>query len=292
MLSSVATQGFVSGSVTDAVGNPISVPSNGIPVSGGGVSVNASPANGIYFLRLTSGTYDVTANAGNVSSSYVSQTSATINVQLGMINSDVNFTLSSGGRISGFVTRDGTNAISSVGVIANDVNDITRDQEVTNSTGRFLLINLSPGQYTVEPVLGSGESSTPAFATVTVSAGSTVSVGTFTVAGVFGTVRGNVTATGDPIRTGVLILCTTTTISGTPPVLSSTTLSGTGYYMTNSYEDGTYSIDVVGSTTTSYKMYGYYTTFSGTSAEHNDSYADRTVSVTAGNTTSGQNFAW
>ncbi len=291
ILSSAVTQGYVSGSVTDGLGIPIAIPASGIPVSGGGVSVNASASNGIYFLRVASGTYDVTANPNNVSSTYISQTSSTVNVQLGRITSDVNFVLSSGGRIGGFVTRDGINALSSVVVIGNDTNDITRDQEVSNSSGRFLLINLSTGQYTVEPVLEAGESSTPSSAVVTVTPGTTVFAGTFTVAGVFGTVSGNVTLSGAPIQTGVLILCTTTTVPATPPALSSMTMSGAGYYLNNSHEDGTYSIDVVGSTSTNYKMYAYYTSFTGSVA----STTVRTltnVSITAGNTTSGMNFAW
>ena len=235
----------------------------------------------------------MTANPNNVSSSYISQTSATISVQLGVISSNVNF---------GFVrrwssqwirvTRDGTNPRDSVVVIGNDANDVTRDQEVTNSSGKFLLINLSTGQYTVEPVLGSGESSSPAFANVVVTAGATVSVGTFTVTGVFGTVRGNVLASGAPIRTGVVILCTTTTISATPPALSSATLTGAGYYMTNSYEDGTYSLDVVGSTSTDYKLYGYaIRRFNGTVASTTVRSLTN-VSIVAGNTTNGIDFAW
>lgn len=290
-LSSVATQGFVSGYVTDTAGLPILSPASGVPVSAAGNSVNASLTNGSYFLRLATGTYDVVANAAQVSSSYVSQTSATVQVQLGQVLSNVNFRLSQGGRVSGFVTRDSVNPLSGVALIANDVTGITRDQEISGSNGQFLLINLSTGVYSVEPVLGSGESSTPSSTLVTVTAGATVSVGTFTVAGSFGTIRGSVTAGSAAIRTGVLIFCSTTIISGTPPALSSATLTGVSYNMTNSYEDGTYSMDVRGSTSTTYRVYAYYTTFNGV-VSSTTVRSTSGVSVIAGSITSGINFTW
>lgn len=291
MLSTTVTQGFISGWVRDAFGLAINSPSSGIPVSAAGGTTNANTTTGNYFLRLATGVYDVSANSGNVSSSYISQTSATVVVTLGAITSNVNFSLSQGGRIRGSVTRDGINAIPGVSVIAIDSNDVTREQEVSGSSGQFLLINLATGTYTVEPVLGSGESSSPGSYSVTVTAGATVVAGTFTITGVFGTIRGSVTSGGSPIRTGVLLICSTSTISGAPPALSSGTLTGSGYYLTNSYEDGTYSVDVIGSTTTNYKVYAYYTTFNGTTSS-TSLRSNVSVSVTPGNTTSSVNFSW
>lgn len=288
VLSSDASEGFISGRVTDSVGSAIA---SGINVGVGAILTPASSSNGMYFLRLSSGTYDVTANPNNGNSMYIAQTSHTLSVELGRIKSDVNFVLAQGGRMRGFVTRDGTNPLSGISIAAFDSNGNVRGQEVSAIDGRYLIVNISTGLYTVEPVLGSGETATPSSTTVTVTAGSTVSIATFTITGAFGTVRGNATASSQAIRTGVLVVCTTTTISGVPPTLSYASITGAGYYMTNTYEDGTYSLDVRGSTSTTYKLYAYYTTFTG-STSSTTVRSQTNVSITAGQTTSGVNFSW
>ncbi len=288
ILSLAATQGYISGIITDALGAAITP---AIKVGVGAVTRFANTTNGAYFLPITPGTYDITANISNTNNMYISQTSATISVPLGQIVSNVDFTLTQGGRISGFATRDGTNPLMGVSFIATDASGNTRDGEVTGSDGRFLLINLATGSYTVEPILSSGETATPAISTAIVTAGSNVFSTTFTITGTFGHIRGGVTASGQPVRTGVLVLATTSTLSGAPPSLSYSATTGTAFYLTNSYEDGNYLLDVRGSTSMAYNLYAYYTTFSGTSPVV-VSRSRTNVSVTPGNTVSSQDFSW
>ncbi len=286
VLNESATGGYISGWVKNGYGSAISP---AITIESSGYTTTANTSNGVYLLGMPVGTYDIKANPNNVVSNYVSMTSHTVSVALGRITSDVNFTLTEGGRLRGFITRDGTNALPGISVIAFDNDDVARDQEVSGSGGYYTLTNLSTGYYTVEPILGSGEVATPSTITSTVTAGVMTFVGTFTVTGTFGTVRGNVSISSSPIRSGVLIVCSTATITA-PPTLNSASLTSEGYYTTNSYEDGTYALDVYGSTVP-YNLYAYYTQFSGT----NVIVATRSVtnvSVTAGATTSGVNFSW
>jgi hypothetical protein len=288
ILSEIATGGYITGWVKNAL-NAAITPS--VTVRASGSSGQASTTNGTYFLSVSSGTLEVTANPSNQNTSYVSASSQGVVVNLGQVYSDVNFILSQGGRIRGFVTRDGTNALPGVALAAFDSNGVARDEEVTGVDGRYTLTNLSTGTYYVEPILGSGETSTPSQSTVTVTAGSLVSAATFTITGAFGNIRGSVTLSSSSIRTGVLIVCSTSSLSAGPPALNTNTLTGAGYYITNSYEDGTYALEVRGSTTTTYNLAAYYTVFSG----NNPVISTRTasnISVTAGATTSGVNFTW
>lgn len=287
VLNEQASGGYVSGWVKDGYGMAISP---AITLQASAYTTTANTSNGVYLLSVPAGTYDITANPNNSVSNYVYMTSNSVSVSLGQITSDVNFTLTQGGRLRGFITRDGTNALTGIAVVAMDDDDVARDEDVSNSSGYFMLVNLSTGNYSVEPIIGSGETSSPAAIVSTVTAGVTTFVGTFTVTGTFGTIRGNVTSTSNPIRSGVLIVCSTSSIT-TPPSLNSTTLTGAGYYTTNSYEDGTYTLDVHGSTTSTYNLYAYYTLFNGNYA----TVSTRTtsgISVLAGQTTSGVDFSW
>jgi hypothetical protein len=106
-----------------------------------------------------------------------------------------------------------------------------------------------------------------------------------------GTVTGSVTSAGQPIKSGVMVVIATTTISTPPPALSSNTLASTVYYADTSNENGTYSVDVRGSTTTAYTIAGFFMYMNGSLPV----ISTRTISnvtVTAGQTTSGVNFAW
>lgn len=286
--STEATQGFVAGRVTNAAGGVISPT---ISVSDGFQTVPSNAA-GSYFLSMATGVYTVTANPNNLIANYISQSSMSVTVNLGQVASGVDFVLSQGGLISGYVTRDGLNALSGIGVTALDAVGSPRAEAVSGSDGRFLLVNLATGSYTVEPVLDSGETSSPTSANATVTAGATVSIGTFTIVGAFGTVAGSVQASGSPIKTGVLVVISTATITGlTPPALSAATLSGSPYYVGSSYEDGSYRVEVRGSTSTVFRAVAYYSAFSGETPV----FSSRTVTgiaVTAGQTTSGVNFSW
>jgi hypothetical protein len=105
-----------------------------------------------------------------------------------------------------------------------------------------------------------------------------------------GTVTGSVTVSGSPIASGVLVIVSTASIN-IPPNLSSASLTGAAYYLDSSHEDGTYSLEVRGSSTTTYTAKGYYMYLNNQTPV----ISSRTVSgitVTAGQTTSGVNFAW
>jgi hypothetical protein len=279
--------GTIAGRVTDAFGNPI-LPA--ITVAAGAASIPTGPA-GYYLLRMSTGTYDVTANPGNANGAYASQVMPGVSVNLGDVTADVNFTLAKGGKISGWITRDGINALPGVDVVALDSNGDERDTEASGMNGQFLLINLTTGTYTVQPVLDPKEVSNPLNSTATVTAGNTVWSGTFTVTGAMGTVTGNVTFGGQPIKTGVLVVVSTTTISLPPPSLSSNTLTGAAYYADSSREDGTFSVGVRGSTTSVYYVTGFYPTVTnGVPAISTKTVSN--VTVTEDQTTSGVNFSW
>lgn len=278
--------GTISGTILNANGAVISP---AITVNIGGVNATVG-ATGFYSVRLSTGNYDVIANPSNANSSYESQTRANVVISMGDITPDVDFVLSQGGKIAGFITRDGTNPLPGVTVTATNSNGLVVDTQVSGSNGRFTLVNLSTATYTVQPVLDTKETSTPTSATSVVTAGNTVWSSTFTVTGAMGTVTGAVSASGQPIQTGVLIVVSTSTISS-PPTLSSSTLTGAGYYLDSSHEDGTYAIDVRGSTSTTYNVYGYYQRMSGSTVLISSSVRAG-VSVTPGQTTPNQNFSW
>jgi hypothetical protein len=286
-LSSNNLTGWIGGTVTDITGNVIS-PS--IAVNVNGINTTVGPT-GKYSIRLATGTYNVIANPGNLNSSYEEQTQPGVTISQADLTATANFTLSQGGRISGWVTRDGTNPLPGVSVTAQDSNGQTDDTEVSATNGTFTLINLATGTYTVQTILDSKESSNPASASATVTAGTTVSVGTFTVANAMGTVTGTVTSSGQIIKTGVLILVSTGAINQPLPAISSSTLVGMTYYMGSSGEDGTYSIQVRGSTTTSYNMAAFYPQSNG-QAIIISSQTITSVTVSEGQTTSNKNFSW
>ena len=291
ILNQTSVNGFIAGSVTDAFGAVITGPSIQVTAGGG----HATATNGRYLLPTTPGSIDVVANAGNGNPSYVSISSLSVTVFLGQIHDNVNFVLSQGGRISGFVTRDGINALPGVTVTAFDSNGVAQDSEVSDTSGRFTTINIATGPYTMVPELDSLEISTPATTTAIVGSGQTVFSTTFTVTGALGTISGNVTSGGATITTGVLIVITTSTLAGVPPApptLSSTTLASAAIYLASSQEDGTYSVGVRQSTSPTYNAYGYYTTLSSTGGVTFQTQQLTGISVLAGSSVTGKNFAW
>lgn len=296
-IDQTALYGFISGTVTDIAGLPISAPT-AIPVSPGsaGANQNANTTNGRYYLVVNPGSVDVTANVANGNANYITISSLTVPVTLGRITNGVNFVLSQGGRLTGFVTRDGTNALPGVAINAIDGNGLARDTQVSDVNGRFTTVNIATGAYEVTPSLDSLETSTPTYISKTVVGGQTVFAGTFTVTGALGAITGSVSVGGVPIATGVLIVVTTATLSGTPPAppaLSTASLTGAPYYVASSLEDGTYRVDVrQSSAPASYRIYGYYTTLNSTGAVTFNSQTLTGVDVLAGQTVPGKNLAW
>lgn len=291
ILTGSASTGFITGAVVDALGNPISAPS-AITVSAAGQSATASGATGRYLLRVAPGTTVVTANGTFSNASYVSASSSAVSVGLGQVTSGVNFVLSQGGRLMGWVTRDGVNGLQGMTMTATDVNGNVQDQEITDVNGYFKTVNLATGAYTVNIPLDSTETSTPTFAAATASIGQTVFVASFTITGALGTIQGSVTSNGSSIASGVLVVVTTSTLPSGPPALSSGSLTMASYYAASSKEDGTYSIDVRQSTSPAYNVYGYYTTINSAGAVTTTAKSLSNVQVVAGQMVTGKDLAW
>jgi hypothetical protein len=250
------TYGFVEGRVTDANGNAIG--GSGIYMDPG--TIQASLSTGRYILSATPGYTTVTANPGNLNSSYVQLSSANVPVVLGAVTGGVDFVLSQGGRITGFVTRDGVNALPNVAVAFYDSNGQPEDQQISDNSGRFTSKILSTGTYSLEPALDSFSSSSPSSATVSVVQGATRFSSTFTISGALAHITGTVTYNSAVVKTGVLLVASTGTLPSGPPALSSASLTSSAYYMTSSKEDGTYDLEV---RQANYNIYCYYFTGSG-----------------------------
>jgi len=294
-LDEAITEGLITGRILSAANSPIS-PAIVVTPGAMGSPTTASTSNGRYTLRVMPGIVDITANpAVGGTALYVTQSSNSIQIEAGEIHSGVDFTLYQGGRLSGFITRDGINPLPGIAVAIIDGNGIARDQQVSGLDGRFTSVNVSTGLYYVQPAVGSHELATPDIVMETVdTSGVTIFSDTFTISGAMGYVTGAVRSGGQPIRTGVLIVVTTATLTGTPPAppdLSVATLTGTPYYLVSSLEDGTYLAEVRGSTTTPYKVYAYYPTPSGMAVSI-VSTTTANVLVTPGQTTSGVDFLW
>jgi hypothetical protein len=291
-LSSTATGGYVSGRVYNYTGSPLA----SIPVGNGVDPSKVSGANGVYFFPCSTGTWDITANISGFPSpnaSYVSRSSPSIPVTLGDVYGGVDFFLNQGGRVTGKVTRDGVNAVPGIALVAVNSGGVGVDQQVTDTTGRFTFVDLTTGSYTISAVLDSGETSTPVSVTTNVAAGATADIGTFTVVGAFGRITGTATYGGVPIQTGVLIVASTAAVSA-PPALSAATLSGTPYYIGQTREDGTYTIDIRGSTNPAYNLGAYYFSFA-TSVSTVPVISTKTytnVQVYPGSTTASINFSF
>jgi len=290
ILSSFTDYGFISGQVTDVNNNPIA---SDIRIQAGDAIATADHVFGNYILQVGTGTYNVIANPSNLNTSFVTSSSQNVTVNLGEIHSNVNFILSNGGRATGWVTADGINALPAINVSATDAGGVVVDQEVSGADGSFLMINLTTGTYTIQPILDSKEISTPASANVTVGVGAEVSAGTFTISNYFGQITGTCYLSGVPIPSGVTIMITTVTLPGVPPVpptLSSNTLTGAVYYASASEEKGNYTVPVRASTTP-YCAYAWYFYQSGAIFS---SFASSVcnIIVSAGQTVSGINFSW
>jgi prepilin-type N-terminal cleavage/methylation domain-containing protein len=290
--STVLTTNGVTGIINGLITNDVGVP---IP---GGISVNigayntTTAANGSFYVRLATGTYDVIANPNNANASYATQDHPGVIVSLGNVTQDVQFWLPQGGKINGWITRDGVNPLPGVTVVALDPYGSAHDTEVSGTNGQFLLLNLTTGTYTVEPILDPKESSSPSSIAVSLTTpGLTVWSSTFTVAGALGTVTGSVTVGGQLIQSGVLIVISTGTLSLPLPTLSSSTLTSGSIYADSSNESGTYSVGVRGSTTSLYNISAFYMTLNGQTPVISTKTITG-VTVTAGATTSGENLAW
>ncbi|MBL0058830.1 MAG: carboxypeptidase regulatory-like domain-containing protein [Elusimicrobia bacterium] len=282
-LTSSTTDGWVLGTVTKTNGTGISP---AITVTNGMTSALASTVWPYrFFLKTSPGTYNLTANPGNLNSSYVSVSSPAVTVTVGQVTSGVDFVLPQGGGLFGFVTRDGVNPLPGIAITATNSSGLVEGTVVSAPDGKFRMANIATNTYTVETQLSSGETASPASFSTVVPVGAPVFVGTFTVSGASGFISGSVSLGGAPLRTGVVVVASTATIV-TPPTINAATLLGAGYFLGSSYENGSYLLEVRGSTSTTYKVYAYYPTYSA-GVWTNTVRSSTSVSVLPGFTKSG-----
>jgi hypothetical protein len=287
-LTTTTTDGWVLGRVLNVSGTGIAP---GIQVTNNLNTVTASSLSPYrYFLRTIPGVYDMTANPNNANASYVSAVQPGVTVNAGQITSGVDFVLSQGGGLNGFVSRDGTNPLPGIAVTATNGLGLVEATAVSGADGRFRMSNMSTGTYLVEAQTASGESATPASVSTAVVVGVTRFVSTFTVSGASGFITGGVTVGGNVLQTGVLVVASTATIVN-PPSLSTTTLLGAGYYVGSSLESGNYFLEVRGSTNPRYNIYAFYPTWNG-SVWTTVVRSSLSVSVAPGETKTGIGFAW
>ncbi|MFC1501567.1 carboxypeptidase regulatory-like domain-containing protein [Elusimicrobiota bacterium] len=288
ILSTVVYGGYIAGTVKNALGLPITPAI--IVNAATAEAVYASESDGSYILSCGTGTLSVVANEGNANPQYISVTIPSITLAQGELVTGVDFILSEGGSVEGWVTRDGTNPQPNISLALFDNNGQLLAQEISKADGFFKMVNVATGTQTVEPILDTGESSTPVTANVNVISGSTVFVGTFTVTGAFGYITGSLTDGGKPISSGLLLVASANTISSLPTIdVNSATLPA--IYTANSYEDGTYSLEVRGSTSTAYYVYAYYPQVSGSGVTVSTG-TQTGIMVGAAQTTSGVDFSW
>ena len=292
-LNQISTVGFIIGKVTNVAGVPLS----GFPVNPGWAGpVANTDSTGRYILRVAQGMVDLIANQSGdpgASTSYVALTSAAVPVSLGVVTNNVNFMLSQGGSVTGFVTRDGSNALPGVAMALFDSNGQAHDQAVSNSSGRFTM-SASTGNYTIMGEVDTLESVSPSFTVATIQAGQTVFSATFTVSGALGYISGNVYlgSSANPIKGGILIIASTSTLPTPPPVLSTASLTSAAIYATSSLEDGSYTLGVRQSTSPAYNVRAYYSVISSSGGVTITPQTATGNQVYSGQTVSGVNFTW
>ena len=245
-----AVGGYISGLVLNTAGSPIP----NISVIAGGTS-KTTGSNGRFFSAVSTGPQTLivnTSNANSVYSEYVTQ----VTVGIGQVNTST-ITLAQAGTLTGFVTPDGTSGLPNIEVTANR-SGAQWGAAVTDTSGAFYIKNLSTGTYDISPVLDPLDVWAPSSFTVTTVASRMIHVGTFTVTGAQGKLGGSVYYNGNPVTIGALVLVSTATLPSTPPaIVASSSPAQAVIYAASSKADGSYLLEVRGSTSTSYRVHAY-----------------------------------
>lgn len=261
VLNTGTIYGFVSGRVLDF---NTSAGIAGITLSPGGAVTNAA---GNYSMPLSPGTQTLTANPNSTHPSYM-EASQSLNVGLGQMSSNILFSLTSLAKIRGLMTIDGVTPLPDVAVsVTNNASGYTADNVYSGADGYFTAsvpFPIGGATFNVQPSVALGESVSPITPNVLYlsnTPGTTVFAATYTVTSAFGTLSGRVTAQGNPINTGVLIIASTSAVPGTLlDIDSAFRSSGAQYYSGSSRSDGSYSFDLKNGT---YTVSGWYTSFNG-----------------------------
>ncbi|HXT00922.1 MAG TPA: carboxypeptidase regulatory-like domain-containing protein [Elusimicrobiota bacterium] len=255
-LSSTSYNGFIKGTVENTTGGPIP----GISVTCAGVT-KTTDSNGLFFMAVTSGAAVIRYNPNNANTLYVEQ-DVPVTVNAGQLLTE-DTVLSQGGTLTGYVSI-GSTPIPNFTVTAN-LNGNQMGAAVTNSAGVFTIRGLSTGTYVVEPVVDTGQDTSPLTISATVLVSQTVNIGTFTVSGAYGSITGWVKNNSALVTTGAMILASTGTIPSTlPAIYGSSAAAQSPVYAVSSLADGTYTLPVRGSNT--YNLKVFVPTLSGTSA--------------------------
>jgi type II secretory pathway pseudopilin PulG len=267
LLSDTTPYALIAGYVNGATGNPLS----GITISGGGRSTTTS-STGRYFMSVSTGDMQLTANPANTNRAYTSQSYPLMGLTAGTMYENASggnqtwFTLSLGGILAGyFQTGSNTPLPGRVAYVTPGGNQAT-----SGNDGHFYISNISTGTYVLAAALDPAETATPSSTTVILaSTGTSTTISTFTITNGLSQITGQVLASTQPITTGVLVLASTATMTGgtssPPPSVygGSGSLCSPCYYSGSSDSSGQYTL-YVRSSATPYKLYGWYTTFNGT----------------------------
>lgn len=294
-LTSATSGGYAQGYVY-GTGSQYNTPLSSILVTAGGATTRTT-SNGYFLLPVSTGSVTVTANFNFDNLNYtVDSEVGTVGLgQAVFIPPSPYIHLSQGGIITGYVTG-GTGSLPNIIVQATLGGSVF--SATSDSTGRFYIaVATSASGYSVSPSLDPAQTyaaapATPLSATVT-SPGSTVFAGTITVTGALGTISGTVSLSGGAITTGVLVVASQSAVPDPPPTVTaanSPALSNP-YYAVTSQADGTYSLPARAGS--SYNLRAYYPAVDINTGVA--TYTSKTlggVTVTAGQTTGGQNFTW
>lgn len=261
ILSSPATNGMVTGYVKTSADAGIS----NILVR---MDVNSTRTDsaGKYILRASTDDY-VEANPSNDNPAYSSDVTANeIQIVLGGIVNAPDLIIHGAGQINGWVTSNRIDGLSGVVILAQSGGLSYTAQ--SGSNGKFLMQNVTTGTYTIYPVLDTAESYTSDVGvnmpvTKAVIQGAIVWSSTFVVAGTYGTIYGKVYKGNNLIKTGVLLVATTSTIGDYLDPVSLDNINSLSYYAAVSKDDGTYEISVRRNSSKKYNVYGWFTEMSG-----------------------------
>lgn len=273
-----AIGGYVNGLVRNANGAALA----GIAVIAGGTPVTTS-SNGRYFAAVATGSISVVINANYANASY-QESVQLVDVEVGELLT-VSADLSERGVVMGYVTSDGNSVLPNIQVTASRSGQ-QFGAATSDSSGNFYFRNLTTGTYQIEPTLDPLEIWSPSSYTAVAVAGATVHVGTFVITGAQSMVTGSVMVNGELVTTGALILISTGVIPATPPaIVASSAAAQTVIYSGSSKADGTYEIEVRGSTTTTYRVSAFVPVISGDAVTiSTKSYSGVVVTSTGGAT--------
>jgi hypothetical protein len=255
-LASSSLNGFIKGTVANTTGGPIP----GISVTAAGLT-KTTDSNGLFFMSVTSGTTVIRYNPNNANGLYVER-DVPVTVNTGQLLTEDTI-LSQGGTLTGYVSI-GSTPIPNFTVTAN-LNGNQMGSGVTNGAGMFTIRGLSTATYVVEPVVETGQDTSPLTINATVVVSQTVNIGTFTVSGAYGSITGWVKNNNALVTTGAMILASTSTIPASlPSVYGSSAAAQIPVYAVSSLADGTYTLPVRGSNT--YNLKVFVPTLSGTTS--------------------------